>query len=376
MNTAELTKIRHDLHRHPELSSQEVRTSAFVAERLQAYGVEVRRGAGGMGVVGKLGGSGPGKTLALRADMDALPLSETNSLPYRSENSGVMHACGHDGHTTILLGVAEELARRRERLSGKIVFLFQPAEETGQGAKRMIAEGALDGADAIAALHGWPPLPVGQIGVRAGAMTASADTLEILIHGQGAHAAYPHLGVDPIVAAAQVILGLQTISSRETEPTEPIVVSITQVQSGTAANIIPETVRLAGTLRAHSPAIRAGLIEQIRRICDGICSAHRCRNEVHLSDGNPPVINDAALVELLTDAASAELGAGNVIMLPKAAMGAEDFAEYLQQIPGVFFRLGLGIPTPLHSPAFDFTDAALPVGVEVLTAFALRYLNA
>ena len=371
-----LTETRQHLHQHPELSDGEAATARLVAERLAALGLEVRTGVGGHGVVGTLRGASPGKTLALRADMDALPIREENPLPYRSQTEGVMHACGHDGHTTILLGTAEWLAAQREQMAGTVRFFFQPAEETGRGAKRMIADGILDGVDAIAALHGWPPLPVGQIGLRPGAMTASADSFEILIRGKGGHGAYPHLAADPIVAAAQIILALQTLVSRETEPTAPAVLSVTQVQAGTAPNIIPETVRLAGTIRAHSHGVRAALPEQMRRVCEGLCAAFRCRCEVTLSDGNPPVVNDPALTALLSNAAGDVLGRENVIPLPQAAMGAEDFAEYLAYVPGVFLRLGLGDPTPLHAPTFNFADAALPVGVQVLTAFAMRFLSA
>lgn len=373
--TPRLTEMRQNLHQHPELSDGETATARLVADRLAALGLEVRPGVGGHGVVGTLRGARPGKTLALRADMDALPIHEESPLPYRSETSGVMHACGHDGHTTILLGTAELLASQAQHLTGEVRFVFQPAEETGRGAKRMIADGVLVGVDAIAALHGWPPLPVGQIGLRPGAMTASADTFEMIIHGKGGHGAYPHLAADPVVTAAQVILALQTVISRETEPTAPAVVSVTQVQAGTAPNVIPETVRLAGTIRAQSHAVRAALPEQIHRVCDGVCAAFRCHCDVAFSDGNPPVVNDPALTALLADAAGEALGRENVVSLPQAAMGAEDFAEYLAHVPGVFFRLGLGDPTPLHASTFNFADAALPVGIHVFTALTMRFLS-
>jgi amidohydrolase len=373
--TPNLIATRHYIHQNPELSNSEAKTARLVAERLTALGLEVRTGVGGHGVVGTLRGWQTGKTLALRADMDALPIAEASAQTYQSSNPGVMHACGHDGHTTVLLGTAQALATQRDQFAGEVRFLFQPAEELGQGARRMITDGALDGVEAIAALHGWPPLPVGQIGLRASAMTASADTFEIVVHGKGAHAAYPHLAVDPIIAATQIILALQTLVSREIDPVAPAVVSVTQVNAGTAPNIIPETVRLAGTLRAHSHEVRAALPAQIQRVCDGISAAHRCRCEVTVSDGNPPVVNDPTLTALLAESAGDVLGQENVITLPNASMGAEDFAEYLSHVPGVFFRLGLGNPTPLHSPQFDFTDEAIPVGVHLMTAFALKYLH-
>ncbi len=373
--TDDLAVTRHHIHQHPELSGQEEGTARLVAGRLAALGLDVRTGVGGHGVIGMLRGARPGPTLALRADMDALPIREESAAPYRSQNEGIMHACGHDGHTTVLLGAAQVLTARREQIAGTVRFLFQPAEELGRGARDMIAAGAMDGVDAVAALHAWPPLPVGQIGIRLGAMTASADTLEIVITGRGAHAAYPHLAADPVVTAAQVILALQTLSSREVDPVQPVVVSITQVAAGTAPNVIPETVRLVGTIRTHSYTVRAALPEQIRRVCEGVCAAFRCRCEVTVRDGTPPVVNDPGIASLIADAAGETLGRENVITLPAASMGAEDFAEYLPLAPGALFRLGLGDPTPLHAPTFNFPDAALPVGVRVMSAFALKFLG-
>lgn len=373
--TPALVETRHHFHQHPELSGQEAETARLVAGRLSALGLDVRTGVGGHGVIATLRGAHPGPMLALRADMDALPIREQSQVSYRSQNEGVMHACGHDGHTAVLLGVAHVLATRQEQIAGTVRFLFQPAEELGLGAKDMIAAGAMEGVDAAVALHAWPALPVSQIGVRMGAMTASADTLEIVIHGKGAHAAYPHLSADPVIAAAQTILALQTLASREVDPVQPVVVSVTQMTAGTAPNIIPETVRLAGTIRTHSYEVRAALPAQIRRLCEGICVAHRCRCEVTVQDGILPVINDPAIASLIAEAAGETLGRENVIALPAASMGAEDFAAYLALAPGALFRLGLGDPTPLHAPTFDFPDAALPVGVNVMATFALKFLG-
>ena len=373
--TPRLVETRHHIHQNPELSDREAGTARLVAGRLAALGLEVRDEVGGHGVIATLRGARPGKTLVLRADMDALPIQEEGQASYRSQNEGVMHACGHDGHTTMLLGAAQALAGQRDQIAGSVRFLFQPAEETGQGARRMCAAGAMDGVDAAVALHGWPPLPVGQVGIRLGAMTASADIFEIVVTGRGAHAAYPHLAADPVVAAAQVILSLQTLVSREIDPVEPAVVSVTQVQAGTAPNIIPETVRLVGTVRTHSQAVRTDIPARMRRVVEGICAAARCRAEVRFGDGGtPPVVNDPQIAALLADAAGEALGGENVILLPQASMGAEDFAEYLAYAPGALLRLGLGNPTPLHAPTFDFPDAALPVGVRVLCAFVFRYL--
>lgn len=370
----ELTATRHWLHRNPELSHQEAQTSALVAERLRALDIDVRTNVGGHGVVGTLHGAKPGRTLALRADMDALPIQEESALDYSSQNTGVMHACGHDGHTTCLLGAAHVLASHRERLSGTLRFLFQPAEETGSGAKGMCADGAMDSVDAIVALHAWPALEVGQIGIRLGAMTASADTFALTIHGKGAHAAYPHLAVDPIVAAAQVITALQTIASREVDPNQPVVVSVGQIHAGTAPNIIPDTVHLAGTVRTHSNAVRTALPAQMRRIADGICAGLRCSCELVFSEGTPPVVNDPEIARQIAEVAGEVLHPHNVVILPHASMGAEDFAVYLEHAPGALFRLGLGNPAPLHTPGFNFTDAAVPIGVEVFSRFALHFL--
>ena len=372
--TPELVAMRQDIHRHPELSGHEERTAALVAARLRALGLDVRTGVGGHGVIGELHGTRSGHTLALRADMDALPIREEGERPYQSERPGVMHACGHDGHTTCLLGAAQILARQREALAGTVRFLFQPAEETGTGARRMCEAGAMIGVDAVVALHAWPPLPVGQIGIRPGAMTASADTFEILVRGKGAHAAYPHLGVDPIVTAAQITIALQTLASREIEPTEPVVVTVGEFSAGSAPNIIPESARLAGTIRTHSHHVRAALPERLRRIADGLCAAARATCDVRFHEGTPPVVNDPAIAQLIADSAGEALGAENVFPLPTASMGAEDFAFYLEHAPGALFRLGLGNPTPLHAPTFDFSDAAVPVGVRVLSETALRFL--
>lgn len=372
--TPELIEVRQDIHRHPELSGHEERTAALVAARLRALGLDVRTGVGGHGVIGELHGAKPGRTLALRADMDALPMREEGERPYQSERPGVMHACGHDGHTTCLLGAAQILAGQRDSFAGTVRLLFQPAEETGTGAKRMCDDGAMAGVDAVVALHAWPPLPVGQIGIRPGAMTASADTFEIVVKGRGAHAAYPHLGVDPILTAAQIVVALQTLASREVEPTEPLVVTAGEFAAGTAPNIIPESARLAGTIRTHAHHVRAAIPERLRRIADGVCAAARATCDVTFREGTPPVVNDPGVAGLIADAAGEALGPPNVYPLPYASMGAEDFAFYLEHAPGALFRLGLGNPTPLHATTFDFTDAAIPVGVRVLTETALRFL--
>ena len=370
----ELTQVRRDLHRRPELSGREQDTAALVAARLRALGLDVQTQVGGHGVVAVVPGARPGPTVALRADMDALPIQEEGEPAYRSEREGVMHACGHDGHTTMLLGAAHALVLARDRMAGDVRLLFQPSEETGAGAAALCAAGVMDGVSSVFALHAWPPLPVGQVGLRAGAMTASADTFEITIQGRGAHAAYPHLSVDPIVTGAQIILALQTAVSREIDPVQPVVLTVAQFHAGTAPNVIADTARLTGTVRTHSHDVRAAMPDRLRRIAEGVCAAMRAACEVRFSEGTPPVVNDPQATSLAASSAGAALGPENVITLPQASMGAEDFAHYLAHAPGALLRVGLGNPTPLHAPTFDFTDAALTVGVRALVSIALHSL--
>lgn len=371
----ELTQVRRTLHRHPELSGQEQNTAALVSARLRVLGLDVQTQVGGHGVVAVVPGARPGPTIALRADMDALPIQEEGTPEYRSERDGVMHACGHDGHTTMLLGAAQALVLAREQMAGNVRLLFQPSEEIGAGAAALCAAGVMEGVSAVFGLHAWPPLPVGQVGLRAGAMTASADTFEITVQGRGAHAAYPHLSVDPIVTSAQLILALQTVAAREIEPVQPVVVTVGQFHAGTAPNVISDTARLTGTVRTHSHEVRAAMPERLRRIAEGICGAMRATCDVQFRDGTPPVINDPQATALAAEAAGAALGPGNVVTLAQASMGAEDFAHYLGYAPGALLRVGVGNPTPLHAPTFDFADSALTVGVRTLVSIALRSLR-
>ncbi len=371
----DLIELRHRLHQDPELSDQEERTSTVVADRLLALGLKVRAGVGGHGVIARLQGDQPGRTIALRADMDALPIQEENDVPYRSRNPGVMHACGHDGHTTILLGAAQLLASRRDRIAGEVRFLFQHAEETVDGARRMVQGGAMDGVDAVLGLHGWPYVGLGQIGIRSGPMMASADTFDITIHGVGAHAAYPHLAVDPILIGGQIVTTLQSLSSREVDPNQPVVVTVAQFHAGTAYNIIPGTARIAGTVRTLNTELRASMPDRIRRIAEGICAASRATCEMQYIEGTPPVVNDSSMTDLVRETASEVLGPENVIDVPHPSMGAEDFAVYLERAPGTMFRLGLGPVSNLHTPTFNFDDRAVPVGIELFVRTAERFLE-
>jgi amidohydrolase len=370
-------RIRHHLHQNPELSGEERETAAFVAQELRKLGLgEVRTGVGGHGVIADLKGSGEGALFALRADMDALPIQEESELLYKSCRPGVMHACGHDGHTATLLGAAATLARLRDRFPGSVRFLFQPAEETVHGAEGMCQGGAMDGVSAIVALHGWPGMAVGQIGVRPGPMMASSDTFEVTIRGKGAHAAMPHISVDPIVVGAQIVMALQTLASREIAPTDPVVVTVGQFNAGTAHNIIPFTAHLRGTVRCLSQAVQDTMPERLERIIGGICAAARAGYSFDYRRGTPVTVNDIGINALVSEVGGETLGASNVIALPVPSMGAEDFAVYLRYAPGAMFRLGVGENvTPLHTPTYNFSDAAMVHGMEMFARTAIRFLT-
>ncbi len=377
----EVVEIRHHLHRNPELSHHERNTAAFVAEKLRGLGLDsVQTEVGEHGVVGTLRGGAEGtaggRIFALRADMDALPIQEESELPYKSCVPGVMHACGHDGHTATLLGTATVLARLRDRIPGTIKFVFQPAEETVGGARRMCEAGIMADVDAIVALHGWPGVGIGQIGVRSGPMMASSDTFDIVVQGKGAHAAMPHISVDPIVVGAQIVLALQTLASREISPVEAVVVTVAQFHAGTAYNIIPGSAELKGTVRCLSASLRDTMPEYIERIVAGICTAARAQYTFCYHSGTPVTVNNAEINALVAEVGAEVLGPNHVLHLDAPSMGAEDFGVFLHYVPGAMFRLGVGEDSPpLHTPCYNFGDAALPHGMELFTRIALRYLD-
>ena len=373
----ELLAIRRHLHAHPELSGNEHQTAALVAGELRNLGLRVQEGVGRTGVVAELG-SGSGPVVALRVDMDALPVEERTGLPYASLNQGLMHACGHDIHTTVGLGVARILGPLAERLGGTVRLLFQPAEETAQGAAWMVADGAMQGVDALFGVHVFPSLPVGTIGVRSGSLTAAAGELEVEVLGEGGHGARPHQSTDAIWIAARVVSGLQEAISRRLDALHPVVVSFGRIEGGKAFNVIADHVRLLGTVRCLDLDLHAQLPGWIEETVQAICKGYGGEARVRYRCISPPVHNDAELTQLLADEAVALLGRPQVEWLEQPSLGAEDFAELQRETPSTMFRLGVAGPngcTPLHSNTFAADEASVAVGVEVLSASLLRWLE-
>ena len=373
----DVVRWRRRIHEQPELGFSEHETSALVASELSAAGIEVRRIAG-TGVVGTLTGGSPGRTIALRADMDALPVTEQTGVDFASRVPGVMHACGHDAHTAMLLGAAVSLARERERLAGNVKFLFQPAEEGPGGAKPMIEAGALTAPDVdkVLMLHVWPTLRTGEIGLRRGPMTASCDDFTIRVDGRGGHGGYPHHAVDTIPIAAEIVGALQRIVSREIDPLSPVVVSIGRIEGGYRRNVVADQTTMHGTIRCLDEGIRASIPARIERIVGGICAAHRATHAVEFEFGYPSVQNDGSLTDAVFTIAQGVDGITAVRELPVPTMGAEDFSYFAAAVPGCMIRLGcaaIGDPDPasLHSPHFRLDERVLPIGVALLRALAL-----
>jgi len=372
----QLSLWRRDFHRHPEIAYQEHRTSAVIRQFLESLSIPVRPCAG-TGLVGVLQGLPGGKTVALRADMDALPLKEEGDKEYLSQNPGVAHACGHDGHMSILMGVAGLLARRRREFRGTVVFLFQPAEEKlPGGARQMIAEGALQGVNAVFGLHLWQGFPTGAIACLKGAMMAAADEITITVSGKGGHGSMPHAAVDPILAASQVVVTLQSIVSRNVDPLSAAVVHIGKIEGGTAHNIIPSQTTLYGTVRTFDQGIRSLIEKRIGEIVEGTCRAFGATGVLKYERGYPAVINDPSMSALALEVATKTLGGACVIDVAPV-MGGEDFAYYLHEVPGafIFFGMGDGMPAPHHHPAFDLDEKALPQATLLMSALALEYLK-
>jgi len=371
---SEWIALRHDLHAHPELAFEEHRTAGVVAEWLSRYGLEVRTGVANTGVVGTLRGeAGEGLVVGFRADMDALPIEEQNDLPYRSRHPGKMHACGHDGHTTILLGAAAVLSRLRAQVRGTVRFYFQPAEESVSGAKAMLAEGVLQEMPPrwVVALHGRPGLPLGSVGIRAGAMMASADTFDIRLKGRGGHAALPHLTDDPIVAGAQLVQAMQTLVSRESAPADPVVLSITQFHAGNTYNVLPEEAHLAGTVRCLREATRGRVRQRMQQVVEAIAQTWHLEGRFDWHEGVPALWNNEEVTSRIAQVAERAFGKERVIWLEHPLMGAEDFAYFAQAVPSAMFFLGLGEVADWHTACFDFPDEAIAPGVEMFVRLAL-----
>ncbi|MDF5726096.1 MAG: M20 family metallopeptidase [Rhizonema sp. PD37] len=374
-----LIEIRRHIHSHPELSGHESQTAAFVAGVLSSNGLYVKERVGKNGVIGELPGTNKdSRLLAVRTDMDALPIQERTSLEYASRVKGIMHACGHDVHTTVGLGTAMVLSQMSEELPGKVRFLFQPAEEIAQGANWMVADRAMENASAILGVHVFPSIPAGSIGVRYGALTAAADEIEIIIVGESGHGARPHQAIDAIWIASQVITTLQQAISRTQNPLRPVVLSIGQINGGRAPNVIADRVQLLGTVRSLHPETRNNLPDWIEKIVKSVCDSNGAKYEVNYRRGVPSVQNDYTLTQLLQSAAEEAWGSDRVQVLPEPSLGSEDFSVYLEHAPGSMFRLGVGfkdraINHPLHHPQFEVDESSIVTGVVTLAYTVYKY---
>ena len=364
----DLTAYRRDIHAHPETAYEEVRTSDKVAEKLGEMGIEIHRGLARTGVVGTLRGNKPdnGRAIGLRADLDALNLDEKNTFDHRSVHAGKMHACGHDGHTTMLLGAARYLAETRN-FAGTVHFIFQPAEEGLAGGRAMIEDGLFEKfpVEAVFGMHNLPGMPVGAFGVNSSAMLAAMDNFDLVVKGRGAHAGMPHLGVDPVVIAAQIIMGLQTLASRTIDPLQSVVVSVTWVEAGAAYNVIPDEAVLRGTVRTLNPEVQTTMEGRIRALAEGIASAAGAGIELRYETGYPPTINSPAEAAFAAGIAAKVVGETNVDREFVPLMGSEDFAFMLQEKPGAYVFIGNGPGEggcALHNPHYDFNDDVLPIG--------------
>jgi len=365
----EITAWRRDFHENPELEYDVHRTAGIVAEKLRSFGCdEVVTGIGRTGVVGVIKGkaNSSGKVIGLRADMDALPILEATSLSYKSKTPGKMHACGHDGHTAMLLGAAKYLTETRN-FDGTAVVIFQPAEEGGAGGDAMLKDGLMErfGIQEIYGMHNWPGVPVGQFAMRKGPIMAAADRFTVTIEGKGGHAAYPHKCIDPIVTAAHLITALQSVASRGVDPLESVVVSVCTVKAGDTFNVIPQTATLLGTVRTLSPAIRDLAEARIRAIVESICAAFGAKVAIGYNRGYPVTANDAEKTDFVASIAKAVVGESAVETDCPPEMGAEDFSYMLENRPGAYIFLGNGDTAGLHHPAYDFNDAATPYGVSL-----------
>jgi hippurate hydrolase len=374
----EITAIRRDIHAHPELAYEEARTSDIVAAKLQEWGLEVTRGLGKTGLVGTLRKGNSLKSIGLRADMDCLPMDERNDFEHRSQNPGRMHACGHDGHTAMLLGAAKVLSEKKD-FEGAVHFIFQPAEEGGGGGKAMIEDGLFEKfpCDAVFAIHNKPGVPLGHIVSRPGPLLAAADRWDIRITGKGGHAAHPHTTLDPMVVGASIVMSLQTIVSRNIDPQDATVVTVGFFKAGSAYNVIPGEVHIGGTTRTTTPENRKLAQKRIKEICDGAAQMYGVQIEVEHRPGYPPTVNNAEKTKFALEVAADVCGSNGVRDNVKPSMGAEDFSYMLEKVPGAMVMLGNGGSEAinLHNPRYDFNDMAIPFGISFFVKTVERFLG-
>jgi len=379
--SAEFVELRRRIHAHPELGFEEFETSRLVAEKLKAWGYEVTEGVGGTGVVGRLKVGEGSRTIGIRADMDALPIVEATGLPYASQVHGKMHACGHDGHTAILLAAAHYFAQTRN-FSGTLNLIFQPAEEGQGGAVRMMEDGLFERfpCDAVYALHNAPGVPVGQFIVQTGAMAASGDVVTITLSGKGMHGAMPHLSRDPVVAAASIVMALQTIVSRNVPPADAAVVSVGAIQAGSTHNVVPETATILLTVRTLNKAVQQLIETRLREIVESQARSFDVAAEIDYQPVCRVLMNTGKETALAREAIAAVVGAENILPMPPGMMGGEDFSWMLEKVPGCYVALGNGVEghgsCMIHNPGYDFNDQALPIGVSYWAALVEQYLTA
>ncbi len=386
-DAAAITTIRRDIHAHPELCFEEVRTADVIAKALTDWGIPVHRGLGKTGVVGIVKNGTSNRAVGLRADIDALPMTEHNQFAHASKHPGKMHACGHDGHTAMLLAAARHLSRHRN-FDGTVYLVFQPAEEGGGGAREMIKDGIFERfpMEAIFGAHNWPGMKVGMIGVNPGAMLASSNEFKITIRGKGSHAALPHLGIDPVPVACQMVQGFQTIITRNRRPIDPGVISVTMIHAGEATNVVPDSAQLQGTVRTFSIELLDIIETRMKQVADHICAAFGASCEFEFKRNYPPTVNHPAETEFVKRTLASVVGADNVVTV-EPTMGAEDFSFFLQAKPGCYFMIGNGEgehregghglgPCMLHNPSYDFNDDLIPLGATAWVRIAEEWLKA
>lgn len=371
-----IVELRRDIHREPELGFGTEKTAQKVLAALEGLPLEIQTGVAENGIVATLKGGGDGPTVGLRADMDALPIHEETGLDFASGTDGKMHACGHDGHTSMLVGAAHALSGMRDRLNGTVKFIFQPAEEGGGGGRVMVEEGVAGDIDSIFALHLWPGLPFGTAATKSGPIMAAADAFEMKVKGRGGHGAMPHLTVDAIAISAQVVMALQTIVAREVDPVEPAVITVGEIEAGSAFNIIPETARLGGTVRTLNADLRESMPQRIEELACGVAQGMRGDAELDYTFSYPVTVNDEASARLALGVIGDLFGEDDALELPNPTMGAEDFAFFLEKLPGAFVWLGVGEDVSgLHTPTFAFDEEILPRGSALLAALAMKSLS-